>query len=92
LSGASSSNGLQDVQQDDGFRKGSTHPTHYEIIEAFGQQRPLPAIRLLNEATHQSLPRISHSQDQTEKNSARANAFRFVRETGHCPMQSACLQ
>jgi len=30
-----------------------------EIVEAFGQQRPLPAIRLLNEATHQFLPRIT---------------------------------
>ena len=45
-----------------------------EIIEAFGQQRPLPTIRLLNEALHQFPQRMtenhnsdtafSHSQGQ----------------------------
>jgi hypothetical protein len=48
-----------------------------EIIEAFGQQRPLPAIRLLNEASHQfplesrenhnSSTAISHSQSHERK-------------------------
>ena len=46
-----------------------------EIIEAFGQQRPLPTIRLFNEAPHQLPPQnheriianaaaFSHSQGQ----------------------------
>jgi hypothetical protein len=29
---------------------------------------------------------------QTEKNSLRANVFRFALELGHCPTQSACLK
>ena len=29
---------------------------------------------------------------QTEKNSVRANVFRFVPELGHCSAQSACLK
>src|SRR5262245_57538066 len=60
-----------------------------KIIEALGQQRPLPAIRLLNEATHQISPgesqenhnrgtAFSHSQGQKPSSSAYPLIFRLA--------------
>jgi len=46
-----------------------------EIIEAFGQQRRLPTIRLFNEAPHQLLPQ-NHERNQQRFHTARVKSCR----------------
>src|SRR4051794_34496687 len=64
-----------------------------EIIETFGQQRPLPTIRLFNKAPHRppteprgnhnSSTAFSHSQGQKRKGSQRAYSVRITPKSGH---------
>ncbi|MET4719974.1 hypothetical protein ABIF63_004080 [Bradyrhizobium japonicum] len=60
-----------------------------EVIEAFGQQRPLPTIRLFNEAPHRfpqkksqenhnSSPPFSHSQGHKQSMPTKRDDFRFT--------------
>ena len=56
-----------------------------------------PATRVLPVAVVDAIAwrdsaRLTSGLGQTEKNSVRANVFRFALELGHCSTQSACLK